>query len=144
MTLADARFIFPLGAIGTNEAPELLLCAGVIGLAPSQSDGLAPAVSTARPLWLRGRSSHCRPGRSLARAICVCVDPSGRRGQSSTVGIRQDLAEVFAPRPAGNTTMICERRSIEDVNEAMADVLSAAVFPSASAASSDAPADLLR
>ncbi len=45
----------------------------------------------------------------------------------SIVGTRQDLAEVFALHAAGKTKVIAESRKIEDVNEAMADVLSGKV-----------------
>ena len=45
----------------------------------------------------------------------------------SIVGTRQDLAEVFALHAAGKTTVISETRKIEDINDAMADVLSGAV-----------------
>ena len=42
----------------------------------------------------------------------------------SIVGTRQDLAEVFALHAAGKTVVIGERRRLDDVNEAMAEVLS--------------------
>jgi propanol-preferring alcohol dehydrogenase len=45
----------------------------------------------------------------------------------SIVGTRQDLTEVFALHAAGKTTVVREKRNIEDVNEAMADVLSGKV-----------------
>jgi propanol-preferring alcohol dehydrogenase len=45
----------------------------------------------------------------------------------SIVGTRQDLVEVFALQAAGKTRVIAETRSIEDVNEAMAEVLSGRV-----------------
>ncbi len=41
----------------------------------------------------------------------------------SIVGTRQDLAEVFALHAAGKTKVIAEARKIDDVNEAMAEVL---------------------
>jgi propanol-preferring alcohol dehydrogenase len=40
------------------------------------------------------------------------------------VGTRQDLAEVFALHAAGRTRVVAETRSIDDVNEAIAEVLS--------------------
>lgn len=42
----------------------------------------------------------------------------------SIVGTRQDLAEVFALHAAGRTRVIAETRNLDDVNEAIADVLS--------------------
>lgn len=45
----------------------------------------------------------------------------------SIVGTRQDVAEVFALHAAGKTRVIAETRKIEDVNEAMAEVLSSQV-----------------
>ncbi len=45
----------------------------------------------------------------------------------SIVGTRQDLAEVFALHAAGRTKVISETRKIEEVNEAMAEVLSGKV-----------------
>lgn len=45
----------------------------------------------------------------------------------SIVGTRQDLAEVFALHAAGRTTVIAESRMLEQVNEAIGDVLAGAV-----------------
>jgi propanol-preferring alcohol dehydrogenase len=45
----------------------------------------------------------------------------------SIVGTRQDLAEVFALHAAGHTRVIAETRSLDDVNAAMAEVLSSKV-----------------
>jgi propanol-preferring alcohol dehydrogenase len=45
----------------------------------------------------------------------------------SIVGTRQDLAEVFSLHAAGRTRVIAETRSIDDVNEAIADVLSGTI-----------------
>ena len=45
----------------------------------------------------------------------------------SIVGTRQDLAEVCALHAAGRTRVVAETRSIDDVNEAIADVLSGQV-----------------
>jgi propanol-preferring alcohol dehydrogenase len=42
----------------------------------------------------------------------------------SIVGTRQDLVEVFALHAAGRTRVIAETRNLDDVNEAIADVLS--------------------
>lgn len=41
----------------------------------------------------------------------------------SIVGTRQDVAEVFALHAAGKTRVIAETRRLDDVNQAMADVL---------------------
>jgi propanol-preferring alcohol dehydrogenase len=40
------------------------------------------------------------------------------------VGTREDLVEVFALHAAGRTRVIAETRRIEDVNDAIAEVLS--------------------
>jgi alcohol dehydrogenase, propanol-preferring len=42
----------------------------------------------------------------------------------SIVGTRQDLAEVFALHAAGKTRVIAQTRSLEDVNDAITEVLS--------------------
>ncbi|KAA9110959.1 alcohol dehydrogenase AdhP [Microbacterium rhizomatis] len=46
----------------------------------------------------------------------------------SIVGTRQDLAEVFALHAAGRTRIIAETRRLEQVNDAMAEVLSGKVL----------------
>ncbi len=46
----------------------------------------------------------------------------------SIVGTRQDLAEVFALHAAGRTTIIAEGRTLDQVNGAMAEVLSGQVL----------------
>jgi len=46
----------------------------------------------------------------------------------SIVGTRQDLAEVFALHAAGRTKIIAEGRKLEQVNEAIAEVLSGKVL----------------
>jgi propanol-preferring alcohol dehydrogenase len=72
------------------------------------------------------------------RLICVALPADGAtmnisifdtviKGISiigSIVGTRQDLAEVFALHAAGKTRVIAETRSIDDVNTAIAEVLS--------------------
>lgn len=45
----------------------------------------------------------------------------------SIVGTRQDLIEVFALHAAGRTRVVAQTRSIDDVNEAIAEVLSGSV-----------------
>ncbi|GAA1430511.1 alcohol dehydrogenase AdhP [Microlunatus lacustris] len=45
----------------------------------------------------------------------------------SIVGTRQDLAEVFALHAAGRTRVIAEPRQLEDVNDAIAEVLAGQV-----------------
>lgn len=45
----------------------------------------------------------------------------------SIVGTRQDLVEVFALHAAGRTRVVSETRDLEDVNEAMAEVLAGTV-----------------
>lgn len=74
------------------------------------------------------------------RLICVALPAHGEmsipifdtvvKGISiigSIVGTRQDLAEVFALQVAGKTKVIAESRKIDDVNEAIAEVLSGKV-----------------
>lgn len=48
---------------------------------------------------------------------------SGKSVIGSIVGTRNDLADVFALHAAGRTTVITVDRKLDDVNEAMADVL---------------------
>jgi len=45
----------------------------------------------------------------------------------SIVGTRQDLAEVFALHAAGKTPVVVEPRPLDDVNQAIEDVLAARV-----------------
>lgn len=45
----------------------------------------------------------------------------------SIVGTRQDLAEVFALQAAGRTQVIAETRALDEVNSAIAEVISGAV-----------------
>jgi propanol-preferring alcohol dehydrogenase len=75
------------------------------------------------------------------RLICVAMPADGAvmtapifetvvKGLSvigSIVGTRQDLSEVFALHAAGRTRVIAQTRSIDNVNEAIADVLSGSV-----------------
>jgi propanol-preferring alcohol dehydrogenase len=49
---------------------------------------------------------------------------SGKSVIGSIVGTRNDLADVFALHAAGRTTVITVDRKLDEVNEAMADVLS--------------------
>ena len=74
------------------------------------------------------------------RLICVALPADGTmsipifdtvlKGISiigSIVGTRQDLVEVFALHAAGKTRVIAQLRQLEDVNTAIADVLSGSV-----------------
>ncbi|NAS25991.1 alcohol dehydrogenase catalytic domain-containing protein [Herbidospora sp. NEAU-GS84] len=45
----------------------------------------------------------------------------------SVVGTRADLAEVFALHAAGRTEVVCETRPLDEINEAVEDVLSGRV-----------------
>jgi propanol-preferring alcohol dehydrogenase len=78
--------------------------------------------------------------RRSGRLICVALPAEGTmsipifdtvlKGISiigSIVGTRQDLAEVFALHAAGRTQVISESRRLDQVNEAMAEVLSSKV-----------------
>ncbi|MCZ2816109.1 zinc-binding dehydrogenase [Modestobacter sp. VKM Ac-2984] len=71
------------------------------------------------------------------RLVCVALPADGTMqlpifdtvlaGKSvigSIVGTRNDLADVFALHAAGRTTVVTTERKLEEVNEAMADVLS--------------------
>ncbi|CAN5568756.1 alcohol dehydrogenase AdhP [soil metagenome] len=77
-------------------------------------------------------ASLCRGGRLICVALpaeqtmSIPIFDTVIKGISvigSIVGTRQDVAEVFALHAAGRTTVVAETRKIEDVNEAMADVL---------------------
>lgn len=75
------------------------------------------------------------------RLVCVAMPADGAamtipifetvvKGLSvigSIVGTRQDLVEVFALHAAGRTRVVAEARSIDDVNEAFAEVLAGQV-----------------
>ena len=78
-----------------------------------------------------------RPG---GRLVCGAMPPAGNmqipifetvvKGISiigSIVGTRQDLAEVFALHLAGRTRVVEQVRALDDVNAAMADVLSGSI-----------------
>jgi alcohol dehydrogenase, propanol-preferring len=52
---------------------------------------------------------------------------SGKSVIGSIVGTRNDLADVLALHAAGRTTVIAVERKLDEVNEAMADVLSGQV-----------------
>jgi propanol-preferring alcohol dehydrogenase len=91
-------------------------------------------VCAASPIVFEQAFNSLRRG---GRLICVALPAHGAsmniaifdtviKGISiigSIVGTRQDLAEVFALHAAGKTSVIAESRSIEDVNEAIAEVL---------------------
>ncbi len=92
-------------------------------------------VVAASPLVFEQAFNSLRRG---GRLICVALPADGAamsvsifdtviKGISiigSIVGTRQDLTEVFALHAAGKTRVIAEARNIEDVNEAIAEVLS--------------------
>jgi propanol-preferring alcohol dehydrogenase len=92
-------------------------------------------VVAASPIVFEQAFNSLRRG---GRLICVALPADGAamtisifdtviKGISvigSIVGTRQDLAEVFALHAAGKTRVIAETRSIDDVNEAIAEVLS--------------------
>ncbi|AMM22689.1 alcohol dehydrogenase (plasmid) [Frondihabitans sp. PAMC 28766] len=74
------------------------------------------------------------------RLVCVALPADGTmsipifdtviKGISiigSIVGTRQDLAEVFALHAAGKTRVIAETRALDDINEAIAEVLSGSI-----------------
>ena len=92
-------------------------------------------VVAASPIVFEQAFNSLRRG---GRLICVALPADGAamtisifdtviKGISvigSIVGTRRDLAEVFALHAAGKTRVIAETRSIDDVNEAIAEVLS--------------------
>ncbi|CAN5367359.1 alcohol dehydrogenase AdhP [soil metagenome] len=101
--------------------------------------GLDVAVVLAASASVFDQAFAClRPG---GRLVCVAMPADGAtmtlpifetvvKGLTilgSIVGTRQDLAEVFALHAAGRTRVIAETRSIDDVNEAMAEVLAGEV-----------------
>jgi propanol-preferring alcohol dehydrogenase len=49
--------------------------------------------------------------------------PSASSSHRSIVGTRNDLADVVPLHAAGRTTVIAVERKLDEVNEAMADVL---------------------
>jgi propanol-preferring alcohol dehydrogenase len=91
-------------------------------------------VLAASPRVFEQAFAALRPG---GRLICVALPGDGGamtipifetvlKGISiigSIVGTRQDLVEVFALHAAGRTQVISQTRSLDDVNEAIADVL---------------------
>ena len=52
---------------------------------------------------------------------------NGTKIVGSIVGTRVDLREVFELHAAGKTKVVCERRRLEDVNQAIDEVLSGRV-----------------
>jgi propanol-preferring alcohol dehydrogenase len=95
---------------------------------------VALVLAASAPVFGQAFASLRRGG----RLVCVAMPADGAtmdipifelviKGISvigSIVGTRQDLAEVFALHAAGRTRVIAESRRIEDVNDAIADVLS--------------------
>ena len=59
---------------------------------------------------------------SIFETILKCISIIG-----SIVGTRQDLAEVFELHAARRTRVIAETRTLDQANEAMAEVLSGQV-----------------
>lgn len=101
--------------------------------------GLDVAVVLAASAHVFDQAFAClRPG---GRLVCVAMPADGAtmtlpifetvvKGLTilgSIVGTRQDLAEVFALHAAGRTRVIAETRSLDDVNEAIAEVLAGQV-----------------
>jgi propanol-preferring alcohol dehydrogenase len=94
---------------------------------------VALVLAASAPVFAQAFASLRRGG----RLICVAMPADGAtmdipifetviKGISiigSIVGTRQDLTEVFALHAAGHTRVIAEYRSLDQVNEAIADVL---------------------
>ncbi|GAA0970648.1 Alcohol dehydrogenase [Nocardioides aquaticus] len=120
-----------LGATYTVDATQEEPVAALQGLG-----GLDVAVVLATsPLVFEQAFASLRRG---GRLVCVAMPADAGTMQvpifetvvkgltilGSIVGTRQDLAEVFALHAAGRTRVIAETRDLDDVNEAMAEVLS--------------------
>ncbi|MCY7395731.1 MAG: alcohol dehydrogenase AdhP [Nocardioides sp.] len=126
LSLADE-----LGAEHTIDAGSVEPVAAIQALG-----GLDVAVVLAASAHVFDEAFAClRPG---GRLVCVGLPADGAamtvpifetvvKGISiigSIVGTRQDLVEVFALHAAGRTRVVAQTRSLEDVNEAIAEVLS--------------------
>ena len=99
--VADARFCFPLPDGYPDEQAAPLLCAGLIGYRALRMCGDARAP---RPLRLRRRGAHPRPGRRPPGPAGVRLHPRGgrrRRGASpaSSAPIWAGASEEQPPEP---------------------------------------------
>lgn len=98
---------------------------------------VALVLAASTPVFAQAFASLRRGG----RLVCVAMPADGAamsipifetvvKGLSvlgSIVGTRQDLAEVFALHAAGRTRVIAQTRRLEEVNDAMAEVLAGQV-----------------
>jgi propanol-preferring alcohol dehydrogenase len=107
-TIADARFAFPLGELGTDEALAPLLCAGLIGwrsLAIAGDGkklglygfGAAAHIVTQVARW-QGRSVYgfTRPGDIVAQAFARTLGVSWAGGSDEMAPELLDAAIIFA------------------------------------------------
>ncbi|AGW41091.1 alcohol dehydrogenase [Leifsonia xyli subsp. cynodontis DSM 46306] len=98
---------------------------------------IAVVLAASRRVFEQAFSSLSRGGRLICVALpadeqmCVSIFDTVLKGISiigSIVGTRQDLAEVFALHAAGRTRIIAEPRQLEQVNDAITEVLSGKVL----------------
>jgi propanol-preferring alcohol dehydrogenase len=107
-TIADARFAFPLGELGTDEALAPLLCAGLIGwrslaiagdgkkLGP-YGFGAAAHIVTQVARWQgRSVSGFTRPGDIVAQAFARTLGVSWAGGSDEMAPELLDAAIIFA------------------------------------------------
>lgn len=110
--VADARFVFPLGEVGTDEALAPLLCAGLIGWrslsmagSPEQCRRLglygfgAAAHIVAQVARWQGRSvfAFTRPGDEDTQAFARALGAAWSGGSDETPPEPLDAAIIFAP-----------------------------------------------
>jgi propanol-preferring alcohol dehydrogenase len=107
-TIADARFAFPLGEVGTNEALAPLLCAGLIGWrslaigGAGKNVGLygfgAAAHIVAQILKWQGRSvfAFTRPGDLKTQAFATQLGAGWAGGSDQMPPEPLDVAIIFA------------------------------------------------
>ena len=106
--VADERFCFPIPeGYGDLEAAPLL-CAGLIGYRALRLAGDARA---ARPLRLRRRRAHRRPGRALGGPPRLRVHARGRRARAGVRALaRRRVGRRRAARPRSSTPRSSSRR----------------------------------
>jgi propanol-preferring alcohol dehydrogenase len=108
-TLADARYAFPLGEAGSDEALAPLLCAGLIGwrsltiAGPARRIGLygfgAAAHIVAQVASWQGRQvlAFTRPGDTATQAFARSLGVSWAGGSDEVPSPLLDAAIIFAP-----------------------------------------------
>lgn len=121
-------------------AEHLVNAAEVDPVAAIQALGgadVAVVLAASPKVFEQAFSSLARGGRLICVALpaeqqmSISIFETVLKGISiigSIVGTRQDLAEVFALHASGQTRIIAEGRKLEQVNEAIAEVLSGSVL----------------